>query len=217
MAFNIGFLTQKGGPGKSTLCTLLARELANVGTSVRIADMDSREDVSQQTTYLWSRRRRERGHLPDIPVETYRSAGDVPASDHVFTLFDGKAYADRETWDIARVCNGIIIPVIPSIFDVEAFFAVYEELKNRMAAGNRILVVLNGVLGHNDGDAATLRRDLRELGCNVCENELRMLKCYRNAAALGLAPSEAFAPRPRIEAKHLAEEIATFMLENLNG
>jgi chromosome partitioning protein len=53
MALFIGMVSQKGGVGKSTLARLLAREYANAGWNVKIADLD----VSQGTSFSWQARR----------------------------------------------------------------------------------------------------------------------------------------------------------------
>jgi chromosome partitioning protein len=45
----IAFTGQKGGIGKSTLGRLVAREYANAGWRVKIADLD----VSQGTSFNW--------------------------------------------------------------------------------------------------------------------------------------------------------------------
>lgn len=53
MAIFLGMVSQKGGVGKSTLARLVAREYANAGWSVKIADLD----VSQGTSFNWQARR----------------------------------------------------------------------------------------------------------------------------------------------------------------
>ena len=69
MASIIGFVSQKGGVGKSTLSRLLAREYTAAGWSVKIADLD----VAQGTSFNWQARRQRRQVMPDIAVERFRS------------------------------------------------------------------------------------------------------------------------------------------------
>ena len=52
MTIIICMCSQKGGVGKSTLARLVAREYANAGWSVKIADLD----VSQGTSFNWQGR-----------------------------------------------------------------------------------------------------------------------------------------------------------------
>src|SRR5450755_3707911 len=50
MTIFISLCSQKGGVSKSTLARLVAREYANAGWSVKIADLD----VSQGTSFSWA-------------------------------------------------------------------------------------------------------------------------------------------------------------------
>ena len=61
MAIFLGMVSQKGGVGKSTLARLVAREYANAGWSVKIADLD----VSQGTSFNWQARRLQ--HTLELP------------------------------------------------------------------------------------------------------------------------------------------------------
>lgn len=53
MSYIIGFVSQKGGVGKSTLARLVAREYAVNQWNVKIADLDP----GQGTSYKWQDRR----------------------------------------------------------------------------------------------------------------------------------------------------------------
>ena len=53
MAVLLALISQKGGVSKSTLARLIAREYANAGWNVKIADLD----VSQGTSFHWQGRR----------------------------------------------------------------------------------------------------------------------------------------------------------------
>lgn len=56
----ISFANSKGGAGKSTLCLLIASELAHAGSKVLIIDADEQQSCSQ-----WAARCRHAGTLPD--------------------------------------------------------------------------------------------------------------------------------------------------------
>jgi chromosome partitioning protein len=60
-------LQSEGRCGKSTLSLLIAREYANAGWSVKIADLD----VGQGTIFNWQGRRLQNMHNPIIPVERF--------------------------------------------------------------------------------------------------------------------------------------------------
>ena len=53
MAIKVAVVSQKGGVGKSSIARLIAREFADNGWLVNIADMD----VQQATNYHWFKRR----------------------------------------------------------------------------------------------------------------------------------------------------------------
>ena len=67
MAIFLGIVSQKGGVGKSTLARLVAREYAEAGWDVKIADLD----VAQDTSFHWQARRLQRALEPVIPVERF--------------------------------------------------------------------------------------------------------------------------------------------------
>ena len=67
MTYIIGMVSQKGGVGKSTLARMMAREIADGGMTVKIADLDTQ----QQTCTYWAGRRAENGILPEIQVQSF--------------------------------------------------------------------------------------------------------------------------------------------------
>jgi AAA domain len=69
----IAFVSQKGGVGKSTLSRALAREAANSGLKVKVADLDTQ----QGTTTDWNRRRLDAGFEPHIAVEAFATAAQA--------------------------------------------------------------------------------------------------------------------------------------------
>lgn len=58
-------VSQKGGVPKSALARLIAREYANAGWAVKIADLD----ISQGTSFNWQARPLQNQIEPVIPVE----------------------------------------------------------------------------------------------------------------------------------------------------
>ena len=65
MAQIVGFISQKGGVGKSTLARGLSREAAKNGLNVKLADLDTQ----QGTSVDWYRRRLDNGATPVFSVE----------------------------------------------------------------------------------------------------------------------------------------------------
>jgi Mrp family chromosome partitioning ATPase len=62
MTVFIAMASQKSGVSKSTLAGLVAREYANAGWGIKIADLD----VSQGTSFSWQGRRLQAGIEPVI-------------------------------------------------------------------------------------------------------------------------------------------------------
>ena len=116
MPLILSVVSQKGGVGKSTICRAVAREFANIGWAVKIADLD----ISQGTSFQWRSRRLENNIQPDVPVEQFRDiAKAIKAAEQCdLLIFDGKPHSTKETADIARPADLIIIPTGLSLDDL---------------------------------------------------------------------------------------------------
>jgi len=122
----IGFVSQKGGVGKSTLSRAVAREAASEGLKVKIADLDTQ----QGTSVNWHRRRLEAELEPIFSVEPYRSAKQAIAQAEDYDLFilDGPARTSGGTLDIAKAADLIVQPTGASLDDLEPAILVFHEL-----------------------------------------------------------------------------------------
>ena len=108
MGYIIGMVSQKGGAGKSTLSRLFARELANDGFSVKIADLDT-----QQTTCTeWAADRAEAGIEPEIQVQPFGTLKTALNEADRFDAYilDGRPHSSQQTLDIAKAANLTVIP-----------------------------------------------------------------------------------------------------------
>src|SRR5512144_1065079 len=108
MAVIVGFVSQKGGVGKSTLARALAREGASGGLTVKVADLDTQ----QGTLVTWQRRRLAAGLEPTVSVESFRAATDPPAraSSYARGVVDGPARASAATRAIAESAGVFVQP-----------------------------------------------------------------------------------------------------------
>jgi chromosome partitioning protein len=68
-SFVLGFISQKGGVGKSTLARAAAVALSRDGYRVRLADLDPQ----QQTSIDWYKRRINNGGSALASVESYET------------------------------------------------------------------------------------------------------------------------------------------------
>lgn len=113
----------KGGVGKSTLSTNLAGYLAHTGHTVMLGDVDR-----QQSARGWLALRPE--HLPRI------SGWDVDQDDIVrppkgttHVVLDTPAGLHGKRLDMAmKVADKVIVPLQPSLFDIQATHAFVSEL-----------------------------------------------------------------------------------------
>lgn len=108
MAYIVGIVSQKGGVGKSTLARLLAREIAQNGMAVKIADLDTQ----QTTCTTWASDRAEAGIMPEIQVQPFgniRTAIDEAERFDAYIL-DGRPHSSKQTLDIARAAHSVVIP-----------------------------------------------------------------------------------------------------------
>ncbi|KND59396.1 Chromosome (plasmid) partitioning protein ParA [Candidatus Burkholderia verschuerenii] len=89
MAAVVAFVSQKGGVGKSTLASALAREAAAGGLRVNVADLDTQ----QGTTVDWHRQRMGAGIEPAVSVEAFATAGQAlaVADRYDIIILDGPA------------------------------------------------------------------------------------------------------------------------------
>lgn len=124
--------SSKGGCGKSTLVTQLASHWAQDGKHTAIVDADR-----QQSGFRWAANRPDtvpgvlgieggRRSLEKLPLDTQRVLIDTPA---------GSQEKDLEPY--LEKADIVLVPVLPSTFDLDATFGFLEELKriNRIKRG----------------------------------------------------------------------------------
>ena len=120
----------KGGVGKSTLATNVAGCLAHAGHAVMLGDVDR-----QQSSRQWLALRP--GQLPRI------QGWDVNA-EHVLRPPKGVTHVvldtpaglhDKRLDAVLRLADKVLIPLQPSLFDIQATHAFVQELQAHRRAG----------------------------------------------------------------------------------
>ena len=113
----------KGGAGKSTLATQIAGYLASVGKAVTLGDLDR-----QQSSRQWLDIRP--AQLPRIaPWEISRDAIAKPAKGTTDAVIDTPAGLHGARLDAAmKVADIIVVPLQPSLFDMQATHAFVRDL-----------------------------------------------------------------------------------------
>lgn len=141
MSTIIGFASQKGGVGKSTLCRAVAREASKSGLSVKIADLDTQ----QGTSVKWNLRRQTAQLLPEIQVQSFSTAASAIkiASQFDLLLLDGPARASKGTLEIAQRADLLVQPTGSSLDDLEPAVNVFHELVKEKIPARKLVFALS--------------------------------------------------------------------------
>jgi len=124
--------SSKGGCGKSTLVTQLASHWAQAGQHTTIVDADR-----QGSSLRWASLR------PDnVPGVLAREGGKkaldrVPADTQQLLIDTPAGVGERELEPYLEIANVLLVPVLPSSFDLHATLGFIEELQkiNRIRRG----------------------------------------------------------------------------------
>jgi chromosome partitioning protein len=182
----VGFVSQKGGVGKSTLARGLGREAAANGLSVKIADLD----VQQGTSVNWYRRRLEAGVEPVFSVESFKTANQALklADQFDYLIIDGPARASAATLEIAKAAALIVQPTGSSVDDLEPAVLTFHELVRDGVPRERLAFALVRV--GTDAEEAEARSYIIKAGYHVLAGSVHERPAYRQASNAGLSITE---------------------------
>jgi chromosome partitioning protein len=183
------FVSQKGGVGKSTLCTELAVLATQLGEKVIILDLDP-----QGSSYDW---RQRRGGEVSPPVaravpERLVNAMEAAAELDAFTLalIDTAPHSDRGSLEAVTEASLVICPTRPSRLDLSAMRNTANLLDVSEAKGKAIAVI-NAVPSAGSkkvfADATEL---VKGIGFTVAKNYVVDRVAYVRATDAGKAVTE---------------------------
>ena len=173
--------SSKGGCGKSTLVTQLASHWAQDGKRTAVVDTDR-----QGSSYRWATLRPEgvpgvlglegRRGLQKLPPDTERVLVDTPAGT-----------GERELEPLLEAASVVLVPVLPSSFDLHATLGFLEQLAGvaRIKRGKLPVALVGNRLKpwtHASQDALT---QLAEASPFPVIAELRDSQAYVLLTALG--------------------------------
>ena len=183
----VAVVSQKGGVGKSTVARLIAREYAQNGWRVMIADMDRR----QLTSHNWSQRRAANEVTPDIPTEPFATVSEaLAAADGVdLLIFDGPPHASTATRKMAHEANLVLLPTGLSTDDLEPQVKLAHELHADGIPLDRIAFVLWRV-GDSEIEIQQARDYIEAAGYRTLSRAVPERISYRRASDAGRTATE---------------------------
>lgn len=209
MAHIVGFISQKGGVGKSTLARGLSREAANGGLNVKLADLDTQ----QGTSVDWYRRRLENGVLPVFSVESFKTAAQAIklADDFDLLLLDGPARASSATLEIARAATLVVQPSGASVDDLRPAILTFHELVRAGIPKSKLAFALCRI--GTEAEETEARSYITEAGYVALDGSLPERPSYRQASNVGLAVTET----RYTQLNNRADKLMQAMADRLNG
>jgi chromosome partitioning protein len=178
----------KGGVGKSTVATNLAGAFARAGQAVMLGDVDRQQSARQWLALRPAALPGIRGwdvardHIVRPPKGTTHVVLDTPAGLH-----------DAALDAVLKVADRVLVPLQPSLFDIQASHAFVRELRAHRR-GLSIAVVGNRVREHTIA-AEQLQAFLHTLDVPVLallrDTQLYVHLAARGATLWDVAPSRA--------------------------
>lgn len=187
MTLIIGVVSQKGGVGKSTISRLIACEYAANEWEVKIADMD----LSQGTTTNWNRRRLHNEYEPRIAVEQFVNVNDAlkKADQYDLLIFDGAPHSTRNTLDIAKASEILVLPTGTSLDDLEPTIKLAHELKKNKIARQKIAIALCRI-GTSKAELEEAKEYIKSSGYYLLEGLMHEKTAIRRASDEGKSAAE---------------------------
>lgn len=187
MAIVIGVVSQKGGVGKSSCARLIAREYAQAGWDVKIADLD----ISQGTSFDWHLRRLQQQFQPSVAVERFGTIEQAlkGRAHHDLIVMDGAPHSTATTLKIVEASTLSVLPTGLSLEDLKPQVLLAHELVKKGVDKRKLVFALCRV-----GDSESLQQSARDYitqaGYSVLSGSLPEKLSYLKAAEEGRALTE---------------------------
>jgi chromosome partitioning protein len=205
--FVLGFISQKGGVGKSTLARAAAVALSRDGYRVRLADLDPQ----QQTSAEWYKRRINNGGDALASVDTYETVRQAlengldmrPALDVL--VVDAPGRSSDATIALAQRAHLVIQPATGTLDDLKPGVLVFHELRKNQVPPARMLFALTRT--GSDAEEERARAYIQASGYAVLDATLREQTGYKYAQDEGKSVLETPFPSLNERAEAVIKEI----------
>ena len=207
----IAVLNQKGGSGKTTIATHLARALQLQGSSVLLVDSDK-----QGSARDWSAVN-ESNPVTVIGLDRPTLDRDLKnISDKDFVVIDGSPQATDLAVSAIKAADFVLIPVQPSPYDIWATSDLVDLVKQRIEmTDNRLksaFVVSRAIKNTRIGGEVS--EVLTEYGLPVLDARIVQRIAYPNSAAIGktVFETESKSSDAVAEMNALATEVKSYLV-----
>ena len=178
----IAVLNQKGGSGKTTIATHLARALQLDGASVLLVDSDPQGSARDWAAVL------DENPVTVVGIDRPTIDRDLKAIGHKdFVVIDGAPQAADLAVSAIKAASFILIPVQPSPYDIWATADLVELVKQRIEVTDGKLqaafVVSRAIKGTRIG--AEITEALAGYGLPVLASRITQRVSYPGTAAAG--------------------------------
>ena len=207
----IAVLNQKGGSGKTTIATHLARALQLQGSSVLLVDSDK-----QGSARDWSAVD-ESNPVTVIGLDRPTLDRDLKnISDKDFVVIDGSPQATDLAVSAIKAADFVLIPVQPSPYDIWATSDLVDLVKQRIEMTDNKLksafVVSRAIKNTKIGTEVS--EVLTEYGLPVLDAKIVQRIAYPNSAAIGktVFETESKTSDAVAEMNALATEVKSYLM-----
>lgn len=207
----IAVLNQKGGSGKTTIATHLARALQLQGSSVLLVDSDK-----QGSARDWSALN-ESNPVTVIGLDRPTLDRDLKnISDKDFVVIDGSPQATDLAVSAIKAADFVLIPVQPSPYDIWATSDLVDLVKQRIEMTDNKLksafVVSRAIKNTKIGSEVS--EVLIEYGLPVLNAKIVQRIAYPNSAAIGktVFETESKTSDAVAEMNALATEVKSYLM-----
>lgn len=169
----------KGGAGKTTLATNLSGHFANQGRQVTLCDLDR-----QQSALRWMAFRD-----PALPAVTGYFAGNQLSTslpqEADWVIMDAPAgFQGYKLSDYLRVVDKVVVPLVPSVFDMAATEDFLNAIRNEMRGRRGNIAIVAMRIDPRTRAAGMLDEFIRHFDIPIVAY-LRNTQNYVNVAAAG--------------------------------